>query len=86
MSPNDTLLEEEEGVDVSRAERDGVGREGGVESYCCDLNFASLHFMVAVSMAHMKVKGLDAGKGTKIWRKILVIAEAKMSLSWDTES
>ena len=81
MSPNDTLLEEEEGADVSRAERDGVGREGGVESYCRDLNCASLHFTVAMSMAHMKVKGLDAGKGTEIWRKILVIAEGNMSLS-----
>ena len=81
MSPSDTSLEEEEGADVSRAERDGVGREGGVESYCRDLNCASLHFTVAVSMAHMKVKGLDAGKGTEIWRKILVIAEGNMSLS-----
>ena len=81
MSPSDTSLEEEEGADVSRAERDGVGREGGVESYCRDLNCASLHFTVAMSMAHMKVKGLDAGKGTEIWRKILVIAEGNMSLS-----
>ena len=31
-------------------------------------------------------KGLDAGKGTKKWRKILVIAEGKMSLSRDAES
>ena len=31
MSPKDTLLEEEEGADVGRAERDGVEREGGVE-------------------------------------------------------
>ena len=81
MSPKDASLEEEEGADVSRAERDGVGREGGVESYCRDLNCASLHFTVAMSMAHMKVKGLDAGKGTEIWRKILVIAEGNMSLS-----
>ena len=81
MSPSDTSLEEEEGADVSRVERDGVGREGGVESYCRDLNCASLHFTVAMSMAHMKVKGLDAGKGTEIWRKILVIAEGNMSLS-----
>ena len=81
MSPSDTSLEEEEGADVSRAERDGVDREGGVESYCRDLNCASLHFTVAMSMAHMKVKGLDAGKGTEIWRKILVIAEGNMSLS-----
>ena len=86
MSPNDTSLEEEKGVDVGLAERDGVGREGGVKSYCHDLNCASLHFTVAVSMAHIKVKGSDARKGTEIWRKILVIAEGKMSLSWDAES
>ena len=42
--------------------------------------------MVAVSMAHMKVKGSDAGKGTEKWCKILVIAEGKMSLSRDAES
>ena len=50
------------------------------------LNCASLRFMVAASMAHMKVKGSDAGEGTEKWRKILVIVEGKMSLSRDTES
>ena len=30
-------------------------------------------------MAHMKVKGSDAGKGTEKWHKILVIAEGKMT-------
>ena len=86
MSPRVTLPEEEGGADVGRAERDGVDREGGTKSCCCDLNYASLRFMVAAFMAHMKVKGLDAGKGTKKWRKILVIAEGKMSLSRDAES
>ena len=62
MSPKDTSLIKEEGTDVGRAERDGVGREGGVESYCCNLNCSSLCFMVAASMAHMKVKGSDAGE------------------------
>ena len=85
-SPKDTLLEEEEGTDVGRAERDGVGWEGGVESCSYDLNCTSLHFTVAASMAHMKVKGSDAGEGTKKWCKILVIAEVKMSLSRDAES
>ena len=80
------MLEEEEGAYVGRSKRDGVGQEGGVESCYRDLNCTSLHFTVAVSMAHMKVKGLDAGKGTKIWRKILVIAKGKMSLSQDAES
>ena len=37
-------------------------------------------------MAHMMVKWSKEGNGTKKWRKILVIAEGKMSLSRDTES
>ena len=86
MSPKDASLEEEEGADVGQAEQDGVEREGGVESCCRDLNCASLRFTIAVSMAHMKVKGSDAGKGTEKWRKILMIAEGNMSLSRDTES
>ena len=86
MSPKDTSLIKEEGTDVGRAERDGVGREGGVESYCRNLNCASLRFTVAASMAYMKVKRLYTGEGTKKWRKILVIAEGKMSLSRDAES
>ena len=44
------------------------------------------HYVLAASMAHMKVKWSDKGKGTKKWRKILVIAEGKMNLSWDAES
>ena len=34
----------------------------------------------------MIVKWLEEGKGTEKWRKILVIAEGKMTLSRDTES
>ena len=86
MPPKDTSLKEEEGADVGRAEQDGVGWEGGVESYCRDLNCASLRFTVAASIAHTKVKGLDAGKRMEKWHKILVIAEGKMSLSRDVES
>ena len=86
MSPKDTSLVEEEGVDVVWAEWDGVGREGGIRSCCHDLNYASLRFTVAASLAHMKVKGLDMEEQTEKWRKILVIAEGKMSLSWDVES
>lgn len=85
MSPKDTSLVEEEGANVGRIER-GVGREGGVESCRRDLNCASLRFTVAASMAHMKVKGSDMGEGMKKWRKILVIAEGKMSLSRVVES
>ena len=86
MSPRVTLLEEEEGADVCQAEQDGVEREGGVESCNHDLSCASLRFTVVTSMAHMKVKGSDAGKGMEKWRKILVIAKGKMSLSRDAES
>ena len=86
MSPKDILLEEEEGANVDRAEQDGVRWEGGVESCCRDLNCTSLRFMIAASMAHMKAKGLDAGKGTEKWHKILVIAKGKISLSQDAES
>ena len=63
MSPKDTSLVEEEGVDIGRADRDGFGQEGGAESCCRDLNCASLRFTVAAPMAHMKVKGLDSGEG-----------------------
>ena len=65
MSPKDISLEEEEGANVGQSERDGVGQEGGVESCYRDLNCTSLHFMVAASIAHMKVKGSDTGKGTE---------------------
>ena len=71
---------------MGRAERDGVGREGGVESCCHDLNCAKLRFIVVASMAHMKVKGSDTGEGTEKWHKILVIAEGKMNLLRDTKS
>ena len=58
----------------------------GWESYNRDLNCTSLHFTVAASMAHMKVKGSDEGKRTEKWCKILVIAKGKMSLPQDVES
>ena len=83
MSFKDTSLKEEEGTDVGRAEQDEVGWEGGGESCCRNLNCTSLCFTVATSMAHMKVKGSDAGKGTEKWRKILMIAKGKMCLSRD---
>ena len=81
MSPRVTSPEEEEGADVGRAERDGVRRVGGVGSCYRDLNCASLCFTIATSMAYIKVKGSDVGKGMEKWRKILVIAKGKMSLS-----
>ena len=82
MSPSVTSPIAEEGANV-----DGVEREGGdAESDCLDRNCALLRFTVATSMAHMKVKWSDKRKGIEKWRKILVIAEGKMSLSRDAES
>ena len=52
MSPKVTSPEEKGGADVDGAEREG----GAAESDCQDRNYASLRFMVAASMAHMKVK------------------------------
>ena len=87
MSPSDTSLIEDEGMDVDRGNRDGVEREGGAANLdCLDLNCASLRLTVVLSMAHTKVKWSDAGKRIEKWRKILVIAQGKMSLSQDIES
>ena len=91
MSPSDISPIEEEGADVDGADRegadcDGVEREGKTVESCHDLNCASLHFTVVTSMAHMKVKWSDKGKGIEKLRKILMIAEGKISLSWDAES
>ena len=47
MSPSDTLLVEEEGVDVDRADQDGAGWVGATESVCHNLNCASLCLTVA---------------------------------------
>ena len=83
MSPSDTSLKEEEEADMDGANRDGAEREGKATEFICrDLNCASLRLTVAASMAHMTKKWVEEGKGTKKWRKILVIAEGKMSLSW----
>ena len=66
MSPSDTSLVEEEGVDVDGADQDGAKRErGDAESDCRDLNCALLHLTVAASVAHMTEKWLEEGKGTK---------------------
>ena len=87
MSSSDTSLVEKEGADVDGVYRDGAEQEGkAVDPDCLNLNCASLCLMVAASMAHIKEKWSDARKGTEKWRKILVIAEGKMSLSWDAES
>ena len=78
---------EEEGADVDGADQDETKREGGAaDPNCLDLNCAFLRLMVEPSMAHIKEKGLNIGKGTEKWRKILMIAEGKISLSRDAES
>ena len=83
MSPSNTSLVEDEGVDVDEAEQDGAELEGGAaESDCHDVNYASLRLTVAASMAHMTEKWSKKGKGTEKWHKICVIAKGKMSLSW----
>ena len=87
MSLRVTSPVKEKGADVDGADWDGAKWVGGVaDPDCLDLNCVSLRLTVAASMAHMKVKWSDAGKGTEKWRKILVITEGKMSLSQDTES
>ena len=53
MSPNDTLLVEEEGADVDGANRDGAEWEGEATDSHRDLNCVSLRFTVAASMAQM---------------------------------
>ena len=53
MSPIDTLLMEEEGADVDQANRDGVKQKGGAADSCCNLNYTSLCFTVAGSMAQI---------------------------------
>ena len=69
------------------ADQDGTKREGGAaDPDCLDLNCAFLRLTVAASMAHIKEKGLNVGKRTEKWRKILMIAEGKISLSRDVES
>ena len=87
VSPKVTSPEEEEGADMDGAERDGAERDGtkreggAAESDYLNRNCTSLRFTVAASMAHMKVKWSDKGKGIEKWCKILVIVEGKMSLS-----
>ena len=53
MFPSDTSLVEEEGADMNRADRDGAGRVGAIESVCRDLNYTSLCLTVAATMAQI---------------------------------
>ena len=73
-----TPLVEKEGAEVDGAE----GVVGVADPNRLERSYASLRLMVATSMAHIAWKWSETGKGIKEWRKILVIAEGKMSLSW----
>ena len=53
MSPSDTSLVEEEGVDVDGADQDGAEQEGRAADSCHDLNYTSLRFTVAMSMTQI---------------------------------
>ena len=68
---------EEKGARVDGAEDVG----GATISDHLERSYASLHLKVAASMAHMTWKWSETGKGIEKWRRILVIAEGKMSLS-----
>ena len=76
MSSKVTLPVEEEGTNVDEAVERGIAVLDRLKCSC-----ASLHLMVAVSMAHITWKWSETGKGTKTWHRILVIAKGKMSLS-----
>ena len=65
------------------AEEKGVKVEvgGAIDSNCLECSYALLHLMVVASMAHITWKWSEIGKRTEKWRKILMIAKGKMSLS-----
>ena len=73
---------EEKGVEVDGAE--GVGRVTDLD--CLEQNYALLRLTVAAFIAPIMWKWSNRGKGIEKWRKILVIAEGKMSLSRVAES
>ena len=74
-------------VEEERAEEDGAeGVEGATDLDRLERNYASLRLTVAPSIAPIMWKWSDKGKGTEKWRKILVIAKGKMSLSRDAIS
>ena len=82
MSSRVTLLIKEKEVDV-----DGAIEVGGIAILDhLERSYTSLRLMVAASMAHMTWKWLETRKVTEKWRRILVIAEGKMSLSRVTVS
>ena len=71
------LPTEEEGAEVDGVE--GVG--GAANPDYLVRSYILLYLTLAASMAHMTWKWSNTGKGIEKWRRILVIAEGKMSLS-----
>ena len=76
-------------IHVHKLCHDGVVEAGGVavsiQGYF-DLSYASLHLMVAASMALITGKWCDSGNETEKWQRSRVIAKRKMSLSRVTVS
>ena len=73
---------EEKGVEM-----DGAEEVGGVANLdCLEQNYVLLRLTVVASIAPIMWKWSNRGKGIEKWRKILVIAEGKMSLSRVAES
>ena len=73
---------EEEGAKV-----DGVeGMGGAANPDRLEHSYVSLCLTIAASMTHITWKWPEMGKGIEKWRKILVIAKGKMSLSRDAIS
>ena len=77
-----TPLTEEQGMEVDGAKGVGVAADPDRLERSC----ASLCLMILASIAPMTWKGSEEGKGTSKWRKSLMIAEGKMSLSQVTVS
>ena len=69
-------------IEEKEADVDGDVEAGGITvlnrlKHSC----VSLHLTVAASMAYMTWKWSETRKGIEKWRRILVIAKGKMSLS-----
>ena len=77
-----TLSTKEEGANLEGAK--GIG--GAVDLDCLEHSCASLHLTIVAFMAHITWKWSKTGKGIEKWRRILVIAKGKMSLSRVTVS
>ena len=66
----------EKEAEVDGAE--GVGGAADLDHLEC--SYTSLLLKIVASMAHITWKWSEMGKGIEKWRKILMIAEGKMSL------